>query len=101
MMTEYEARKLAESMHRELNAGAGGVWQCIAGLVILIVVLLTGTVFPPTTGRLLDAANAAPGVQQAPTRVELDERAGVEVQALHEGGTDLLPAANAAELVPK
>jgi hypothetical protein len=61
MMTEYEARKLTESMHRELDAGPGAVRRCVAGLAILIAILLIGALFPPTMGRLLDATEASAG----------------------------------------
>lgn len=101
MMTEYEARELTENMHRELNAGPGAVRQCVAGLLIFIVILLIGTVFPPTTGRLLDATNATAGTQQPATRVEPDERPDIGTQALRKTGKDLLPVASAGEPKPK
>jgi hypothetical protein len=36
MLSEYEARKLCDTMHHELNAGPAAVWRCIAGLLIVI-----------------------------------------------------------------
>lgn len=97
MMTEYEARKLTESMQKELDAGEGAVRQCVAGLLILIVILLTGTVFPPTTGRLLDATNAAAGMHQPVAGVEAHDQAGVGKQALHDSEEDLPPVPRAGE----
>jgi hypothetical protein len=45
MMTEYEAQKLRERMFRELNVGPLAVWQCAAGLLIVIGLAVGGTVF--------------------------------------------------------
>jgi hypothetical protein len=73
MMTEYEARKLSESMHNELNAGPRAVWQCIAGLLFVIGIVLAGAVFPPTVDRSLEA-KAPAGSQAAVTRTDLDAR---------------------------
>jgi hypothetical protein len=53
MMTEYEAQKLRKSMFRELNVGPLAVWQCAAGLLIVIGLAVGGTVFDlrPNTDR--------------------------------------------------
>ena len=46
-LTEYEARLLSSRMHRELNAGPVGLWQCAAGLLILTGLAVAGTWFDP------------------------------------------------------
>lgn len=97
MMTEYEARKLTESMHKELNGEPSPVRQCVAGLLTLIAILLLGNLFPPTMGGALNAADATASAPKAVTRVEVDSRVGVETQSPQYARTDLLPAVNAAE----
>ena len=47
MLTEHEAWLLSSRMHRELNAGPGGLWQCAAGLLILTGLAVAGTWFDP------------------------------------------------------
>jgi hypothetical protein len=93
MMTEYEARKLSESMHNELNAGPRAVWQCIAGLLFVIGIVLAGAVFPPTVDRSLEV-NAPAGSQAAAvTRSDLDARdhARAETQSRAGAARDSLP----------
>lgn len=45
MMTQYEAQKLRESMYKELNVGSWAVWQCAAGLLIVIGLAVAGSLF--------------------------------------------------------
>jgi hypothetical protein len=58
MMTEYEARKIVESMQKELNMGPRAVRQSTAGLLACIAFVLLGLVFPPSSDRSLDVAQA-------------------------------------------
>lgn len=44
MLTEYEAEKLKLDMRRELDAGAGIVVACCAGLLVVAGLALFGTV---------------------------------------------------------
>ena len=43
MLTEYEAQKLTQSMHVELNATRGAVWRCVTGLAIVISLAWAGS----------------------------------------------------------
>jgi hypothetical protein len=68
MMTEYEARKLSESMHNELNAGPRAVWQCVAGLVIAISLTVAGAAFDLRPNGSSDVAQAQERHQAAVSR---------------------------------
>ena len=43
MLTEHEARQLQREMHRELDAAPGAVWKCVAGLLIVVAVAMSGS----------------------------------------------------------
>lgn len=58
MMTEYEAQKLRESMYKELNVGPLAVWQCAAGLLIVIGLAVLGASFNPRPDGPSDVARA-------------------------------------------
>lgn len=66
-MTEYEAQKLKESMYRELNAGPRAVWQCVAGLLIVLGLGVTGSAFY----KGVDDASAVAKAQAQPRQASM------------------------------
>jgi hypothetical protein len=98
MMTEYEARELAESMHRELNAGPRAVWQCVAGLLVFIGVVLLGTVFPTKSSRAPEAANTTVGRQNPVSYLAPASRAATEAELTKAAGNPVVRAVNPGDL---
>lgn len=72
MMTEYEAQKLKESMYKELNIGPRAVWQCAAGLLIVIGLAVAGAVFDLHQGGQSDVAQAQERAQASVSRTDSD-----------------------------
>jgi len=71
MVTEYEARKLRESMSKEL-AGQLAVWQCAAGLLIVIGVVVLGPSFGLRTDGSSDVALAQDRPQASVSQTAAD-----------------------------
>ena len=94
-MTEYEARKLSESMHKELNAGPRAVWQCIAGLVIVISLMVAGTAFDLSPNGSSDVARVHELDQTLVSRNNLDVQSPAYIEP-EETAHNLVPVAGAS-----
>lgn len=97
MLTEYEVRVLSARMHRELNIGPRGLWQCAAGLLILAALAVAGNWFDPLPNRPSEAAQERS--QAAPARDddrERQDRANRETQLPAEGSRNLVPVAGSS-----
>ena len=94
-MTEYEAQKLKESMYKELNVGSRAVWQCAAGLLIVIGLAVAGSSFDLRRDGSSDVARAQDRPQASVSHTASDGQgqAYVAAQSPAEAVQNLVPVA--------